>query len=163
MFPREIIGTEEKDEGGIENTKKSPREIEEEKIKLQQEATIKQSLRTNTLGNILRSKGFIWTPHTHDEMVAYGQAGNIITMGFAGSWGVLDPKTWTGPEEDKASFRQNLSGVYGDRRQELVFIGERMNHEIIQKELDSCLLTDEEFELGVDDWKALDFTIEILQ
>jgi len=150
----EIVGTEEEDEGGIENTKKSPQEIEEEKIKLQQEATIKQTLKTNTLGNILRSKGFIWTAHTHDVMVAYGQAGNMVTMEFAESWAALDPRAWIGLEEEKASFRKNFSGIYGDRRQELVFIGEKMNHEIIQKELDSCLLTDGEFELGLDGWKA---------
>ena len=41
---------------------------------------------------------------------------------------------------------------WGDRRQELVFIGKDLNHEIIQKLLDKCLLQDDEMELGPREW-----------
>ena len=43
---------------------------------------------------------------------------------------------------------------WGDRRQELVFIGQNLNHTFSQALLDECLLSDDEFAMGVDYWKA---------
>ena len=37
--------------------------------------------------------------------------------------------------------------------QEIVFIGKDLNHELIQTQLDNCLLTDQEMEMGPRKWQ----------
>ena len=48
--------------------------------------------------------------------------------------------------------KKNWEDPYGDRRQELVFIGTDIDKVGINKRLESCLLTDEEFAEGPEGW-----------
>ena len=40
-------------------------------------------------------------------------------------------------------------------RQELVFIGQNLNEQEVVRELDACLLTDDELQAGKDYWRSL--------
>merc|ERR1712080_199204 len=64
----------------------------------------------------------------------------------------------TASEELVLEDMKNSSGEqykYFDRRQEIVFIGQNMKYQVIQKLLDQCLLNDEEIDLGPEKWKEI--------
>ena len=50
--------------------------------------------------------------------------------------------------------RKNWEEPYGDRRQELVFIGTEIDKQDIKNRLETCLLTDEEFNQGPEVWQS---------
>jgi len=154
--PNEQEGTEEEKDAEIQGEEEEEEELSPEEAlkKQQQEAEAKGQVRDKDFGSVLRGKGFIWTAHTHDFMIAYGQAGNTVEFALENEWKVLNAKAWNGKDEEKAEIRKNFVDPWGDRRQELVFIGKDMNHEVIQKVLDGCLLNDDEMNMGVDGWKA---------
>jgi G3E family GTPase len=139
-----------------------------EKIQKHQHfAKMKQKHRNDTIGGVLRSKGYIWTTHCHDYKVIYQQSCNTVTIEVGDAhWDVLNKKAWIadskkghghghGVKSEQDMFRENFVEPFGDRRQEIVFIGNGMKHDVIQKLLDECLLTDLELKMGVDGWKAM--------
>merc|ERR1712013_904629 len=80
---------------------------------------------------------------------ALQQAGNIMRIKPYRPWLCELRHLWQGspsePEILKALSQDNGEAwPWGDRRQELVFIGKALNHESIQKTLDDCLLNDQE-------------------
>ena len=75
-------------------------------------------------------------------------------MAPGGLWTALESKAYRGTQEEKSKLCKDWVSPWGDRQQELVFIGQNLNQKVIQALLDECLLSDEEFEMGVDYWKA---------
>lgn len=134
-------------------------EIVDDLQKLQSESAVKQIRRTKTFGEILRSKGFIWLATAHKIMGSWQQAGSAARLAAENPWMCQVRDAW----QDSAAAPNILKDMlqpggeeeylYGDRRQELVFIGQRMKHKFIQDTLDQCLLTDEEMALGPVKWE----------
>ena len=122
--------------------------------KMQEEGAQKKKIRTEMIGSILRMKGYLWQSNSHDLIGYISTAGNLSRIESPGRWACLETSSWKGSEEEKKKIRENWVSPYGDRRQELVFIGQDLKHKEIQKILDDCLLPDEVMNLGVDAWKA---------
>ena len=115
---------------------------------------------------VLRSKGFCWMSPTqwsntpgndvwrHDTAMYWSHAGKHFGISSAGKWWgsltkeQMKPYFASNMEEYDRIMREDwVSEDWGDRRQELVFIGSNLDEDDIRKALDDCLCTDEEMEL----------------
>jgi len=108
---------------------------------------------TGLFAGVLRSKGLIWIASRHDWAYDWSQAGCSIRLDPAGYWWSSAPEDeWPDDQAEIDAIKQRFVGTYGDRHQELVFIGAGMNEGQIREILDGCLLDDAEYELGPDAW-----------
>lgn len=103
-----------------------------------------------TFSRLFRSKGefhLATRPHRAGE---WSQAGAMLTMKGGREWFcTLDESQYLPDDPEVAKMVKHdisLGGEWGDRRQEIVFIGEKLRHEALEALLDGCLLTDGEFE-----------------
>jgi hypothetical protein len=68
-------------------------------------------------------------------------------------WAAVPKDRWPGEEEVRDYIEKEWSSPYGDRRQELVFIGQDLLKAEMLAALQGCLLDDEEMNLRADQWK----------
>lgn len=105
-------------------------------------------------GRLLRSKGFFWLASRPDEAGSWQQAGGIMNHGPAGLWWAAEPvEHWPDDPEALTHIRQRWQEPFGDRRQEIVFIGQHLDRDGITAALDACLLTPAELSEGRDRWQ----------
>ncbi len=94
---------------------------------------------------LLRSKGFFWLATRYDIAASWSQAGGSAEYRPAGFWWGATPKEYWPQDKDMVdSIMNQWEEPHGDRRQELVFIGQNLLKQDMIKELDKCLLTDGE-------------------
>jgi len=103
---------------------------------------------------VIRSKGLFWLASRYDYAGNWSQAGGICRNEMAGLWwSAVSKDKWPKNLEWQEEINKKLVAPHGDRRQELVLIGVKMNQDKLVKMLDSCLLTDDEMKLGKQAWK----------
>ena len=106
---------------------------------------------------VLRSKGLAWIASRNDFAYNWSQAGCSILLEPAGYWWASAPEQeWPSDEEEIVAIRSRFNGAHGDRQQELVFIGQGLEQDRVEKILDACLLTDVEFGEGPQFWSDLE-------
>ena len=112
-------------------------------------------LQENFNKNIIRSKGLFWLASRPNQALIWSQAGGSLRAESAGVWW----SSMTFQERIQSiSFVENQEEIekdwdirYGDRKNEIVFIGKNMDQELITKELNMCLLN--EIELQEKSWE----------
>ncbi|KAF7592397.1 hypothetical protein BBP40_000315 [Aspergillus hancockii] len=94
---------------------------------------------------ILRSKGFFWLATRPYQFGEWSQAGGMLTVGCGAPWFAEVPEeAWPEDADVRKSIADDFQGPWGDRRQEIVFIGESIDIFAITKLFDECLLDDGE-------------------
>ncbi len=105
---------------------------------------------------VVRSKGFFWLASRMDFAASWSQAGGACRHGAAGLWwAAVDPSEWPDEPGARAEIEATMTGAYGDRRQELVYIGIDMDELALRELLDACLLTEAERMAGPSSWARL--------
>ena len=111
---------------------------------------------------IIRSKGIFWISSRPDQAILWSQAGGSLKAEIYGRWWVslsvqqraMNPDYIDNQEVIQEKWDKN----WGDRINELVFIGQNIDKEKVIADLDACLLTDFEInrlDTGIDfqdDW-----------
>jgi G3E family GTPase len=125
-------------------------EIEEDPLEIPDPSVILAAKRAHPLfSRLFRSKGEYWLATRPGRAGEWSQAGAMLTLAGGRPWFVcIDRSEWeTGNQDIDELVEHDLAagGKWGDRRQELVFIGENLDIPGIEATLDACLLTDEEW------------------
>ena len=96
-----------------------------------------------TWPGLIRAKGHFWLATRPDWVGEMSLAGSICRTEAMGYWWAAVPRSrWPDHPEWQAILNRNWHSVWGDRRQELVFIGTELDEAAIRAALDLCLVGD---------------------
>jgi len=111
---------------------------------------------TEKFGKLIRSKGYFWLASRPQFAGQWSQAGGMASYGFAGMfWRSIPKEDWPTDPESLAEIKSQWEEPFGDMRQELVFIGQKLDRQAMTNALDDCLLPEEDLLKGKDYWATL--------
>ncbi len=94
---------------------------------------------------VVRAKGFFWLSTRPDFVGEVSQAGAMVKSEGIGRWWAAIPQNrWPAGEAFEEMISKYWTDEYGDRRQEIVFIGLKgeVDEAALRKRLDACLVKD---------------------
>jgi G3E family GTPase len=99
-------------------------------------------------GNVIRSKGIFWMVSRPDQVLLWSQAGGSSKAEVYGKWWASVPmreRAQSAAYMENQDFIQNKwDKTWGDRKNELVIIGQHLDKEKVKKELEECLCNEAE-------------------
>ena len=105
---------------------------------------------------VLRSKGFFWIAAADNIAYEWAQAGGVIDVKPAGMWWAAVPREdWGQPDGERPDQQPNWDPEFGDRAQQLVFIGQKIDEAGFRARLDACLLDQTLVSAGREGWAGL--------
>ena len=107
--------------------------------------------------NIIRSKGLFWIASRSNQALVWSSAGGSIKTDPAGVWWDSMPFneriSFASFVDNQEQIESDWDSNFGDRKIELVFIGQNLDRHAISKMLQKCLISDSE----LNNWKNGDF------
>ncbi|WP_372938867.1 GTP-binding protein, partial [Seonamhaeicola sp.] len=104
--------------------------------------------------NIIRSKGLFWLASRSNQALLWSSAGGSCKADSAGVWWASMPFSerinYAAFIENQKEIESGWDPLFGDRKTELVFIGQYINKEKMIYQLNDCLLTNIEIKLWKD-------------
>jgi G3E family GTPase len=90
---------------------------------------------------VIRAKGHFWIATRPDWVAEFSLAGALSSVKPLGTWWAAVPhERWPEHENARAYIAQHWAEPWGDRRQEIVFIGAGIDWPGLKARLDACLL-----------------------
>ena len=114
-----------------------------------------EALTNQPFPGVLRANGFLWLASRHDDLILFSIAGTTMTFEPQAQWLAVGPQVEEQDEETREYIGKVWEPEYGDRRQEIVFIGIEMDRETMEAQLNAALLTEEEMAGRPEAWKNL--------
>jgi G3E family GTPase len=97
------------------------------------------------LPGVIRAKGHFWIATRPDWLAEFSLAGALNSVKPMGIWWATVPQErWPDHPQARAYLEQHWQEPFGDRRQELVFIGAGMDKAEIKAALDAALVDETE-------------------
>jgi G3E family GTPase len=107
------------------------------------------------LPGVIRAKGHFWLATRPDWVAEFSLAGALSSVKPLGTWWAAVPKDrWLTQEAARDYMAEKWVEPWGDRRQELVFIGTGMDRTALTAALDACLVG-QEGRFRPQDWTRL--------
>ncbi|MEL7302825.1 MAG: GTP-binding protein [Pseudomonadota bacterium] len=137
MWAKELYGfadhVPETEEYGVASyVYRARRPFEPEKIK---------AALDNALPGVIRAKGHFWIATRPEWVMEFSLAGALSSIKPLGTWWASVPKErWPDHEGVRTYMQSHWQEPWGDRRQELVFIGVGIDWPALQARLDAALL-----------------------
>ncbi|MEM9810842.1 MAG: GTP-binding protein [Pseudomonadota bacterium] len=101
-------------------------------------------LLNGSLPGVIRAKGHFWIATQPDWAVEFSLAGALSSITPLGSWWASVPRErWPQGEAGEAVVTEHWQEPFGDRRQEIVFIGTGIDWPALQARLDAALLPED--------------------
>lgn len=106
---------------------------------------------------LIRSKGYFWLASRPEWVGSLSGAGKLMNIEPVGRWWAASPQNrWPEDRELRREIEARWKEPWGDRHQEIVFIGDKyLDEAAVRKSLDACQLNFTETRKGMKAWREL--------